>query len=154
MKAILNPDGTFRGLVPDGAQTDASRTRVWVSTEPPVLTDSEVAESTIVIDETNATQVWQVRPKTDDEAQQTLEQLTLIERLSDAELVALEDICQPGHPARAVGLRIRAALLAAVETYSRTARTKTFIGAALQLGVVADLARAREILNDPGFTLQ
>lgn len=96
---------------------------------------------------------WTVRSKTDDEAQTTLEQLTVIERLTDAELIALEDICQPGHPARAVGLRIRAAMLAAVETYSRTLRTKTFIGAAIQLGVVADIARARELLNDPGFAL-
>lgn len=90
----------------------------------------------------------------DEEAQTTWEQLTLIENLSDEELLALEDLCLPGHPARAMGVRIRAALLGAVETYSRTARTKLFIGAAIQLGIVADVERARVILDDPGFTLE
>lgn len=88
------------------------------------------------------------------DGQTTWEQLTLIENLSDEELLALEDICLPGHPARAMGVRIRAALLGAVETYSRTARTKLFIGAAIQLGIVADVERARVILDDPGFTLE
>lgn len=102
-------------------------------------------------------EIWTLADGTvpaDEDVQTTWEQLTLIERLSDEELLALEDICLPGHPARATGVRIRAAMLGAVETYSRTARTKVFIDAAIQLGIVADVERARVILDDPGFSLE
>lgn len=59
MKAILNPDGTFRGLVSDDTQTDASRTREWVTTEPPTPNAGfAVAEGPPTVTETQATQTW------------------------------------------------------------------------------------------------
>lgn len=59
MKAILNPDGTFRGLVSDDTQTDASRTREWVfTTQPAAETGHAVREGAPQITETQAIQTW------------------------------------------------------------------------------------------------
>ena len=59
MKAILNPDGTFRGLVSDDTQTDASRTREWVPTDPPTPDAGfTVAEGPPTVAETQAIQTW------------------------------------------------------------------------------------------------
>lgn len=68
MKAILNPDGTFRELVDSDKSTAPDRTRMWVPTEPPVPGADEVVEEIApLIDDTTATQRWAVRAKTRDE---------------------------------------------------------------------------------------
>lgn len=67
-KAILNPDGSFRELVPDDTRTAPDRTRTWVPTDPPIPGADEVVEEIApLIDETTVTQRWQVRAKTRDE---------------------------------------------------------------------------------------
>ena len=63
MKAILNPDGTFRMLVIDEAQTDASRTREWVATEPPAAEPGmRVVEGYPIVTETQVIQIWAQDP--------------------------------------------------------------------------------------------
>lgn len=59
MKAILNPDGTFRGLVSDETPTAADRTREWVTTEPPAPNAGHaVAEGAPTVTETQVVQTW------------------------------------------------------------------------------------------------
>lgn len=154
MKAILNPDGTFRGLVSDNTQTDASRTREWVPVAPPAVSDSEALIESVTITETQAIQTWTTRPKTDAEAQTVSTQLSLYSRLSAAERRALRTLANTDSPVGDVALQVEGALFAAVETESRNPQTKMLIGAVMQLGIVASIDRARELLNDPGFTLQ
>ncbi len=60
MKAIIWPNGTFRGLVTDDTQTDASRTREWVfTTRPEADTGFQVVESSPTVTETQVVQTWQ-----------------------------------------------------------------------------------------------
>ncbi len=96
---------------------------------------------------------WTVRPKTDEEAQTVSTQLSLYSRLSAAERRSLRTLANTDSPVGDVALQVEGALFAAVETESRNPQTKMLIGAVMQLGVVADIARARELLNDPGFAL-
>jgi hypothetical protein len=148
MKAILDIDGSFLRLVPDSIQSDQTRTRVWVPTEPPAVSANEVLEElTPEITETHATQRWNVRPKTDAEAQTVATQLTIWQS-------ALWSMADLEGPVGDTALLILGALMSATETESRNPATKQLLGAAIQLGIVADIDRARVILNDPGFTLQ
>lgn len=59
MKAILWPDRTFRGLVTDESQTDASRTREWVPTQPdPADAGFQWSEGSPTVTETQVIQTW------------------------------------------------------------------------------------------------
>jgi len=67
-KAILNADGTFRGLVLIDASTAPEQTRAWVPTEPPPVLDNEVlVQLDPLITEIEAIQQWTTRPKARDE---------------------------------------------------------------------------------------
>jgi len=155
MKAILNIDGTFRTLVPDDASTAPDQTRTWVPTDPPTVLDGKVlVPLDPLITETEAIQQWTTRPKTDAEAQKVASQLTLWKRLSAQERRALWNLADTEGPAGDAALLVLGAMWAAVETESRNQETKQLLGAAMQLGIVADIERAREILDDPGFSLE
>ena len=155
MKAVLNPDGTFSHLVDNAtaAITDPTRLRDWVPTVPDVGPDQVAEQTSPLIDDTTATQQWTVRNKTDGEAQKVASQLTLWLLLSNAERRALRSMANSEGPAGDTALQLEGALFSAVETESRNPQTKAILGAAIQLGIVADVERAREILGDPGFTL-
>jgi hypothetical protein len=59
MKAILNPDGTFRGLVTDDTATDETRTRAWVPTAAPAAEPGmAVMQGPPTVGETTVTQTW------------------------------------------------------------------------------------------------
>lgn len=148
-KAVLNADGTFRMLVDSDASTADEQTRVWVPTVPTVGEGQIAEEIAPLIGETTATQQWNVRDKTDAEAQAVSTQLTLWKRLSATERRALWNLADTDDMA----LLVLGAMWSATETESRNPETKQLLGAAMQLGVVADINRAREILDDPGFTI-
>lgn len=149
-KAILNADGTFRGLVPINANTAPEQTRTWVPTVA-VVGEGEIAEpDEPLIDETTATQRWKVRPMSDAEAQKVSTQLILWKKLSAIERRKLWNLANADDTA----LLVLGAMWSATETESRNPETKALLGASMQLGVVADIERAREILDDPGFTLE
>ena len=156
MKAVINADGTFNRLVDDAtaAVTDPTRLRDWVPVDPPQIEPHQVAEPAApLIGETTATQQWTVRDKTDAEAQKVASQLTLWLLLSSAERRSLRTMANTEGQAGDAALQLEGALFSAVETESRNPQTKAILGAAIQLGIVADVERAREILGDPGFTL-
>ena len=156
MKAVLNPDGTFARLVDEAtaAVTDPTRVREWVQVDPPAVGSHQVAEAnTPEITETQVIQRWKVRDKTIAEAQTVASQLRLWLSLSAAERRALRTMANTTGPAGDAALQLEGALFSAVETESRNPQTKALLGAAIQLGIVSDVARAREILGDPGFTL-
>lgn len=93
---------------------------------------------------------WTVRQKTDAEAQKISTQLILWKQLSAAERRELWNLANVDDTA----LLVLGAMWSAVETESRNPETKQLIGAAMQLGIVADVERARVILDDPGFSLE
>lgn len=155
MKALLTESGEFERLIDDSSESDPTRTRTWVPTErPPVLANEVLVELAPLIDEITATQQWTTRPKTDAEAQKVASQLTLWKRLSAPERRALWNLADTEGPAGDAALLVLGAMWSAVETESRNPETKQLLGAAMQLGVVADVARARVILDDPGFLLE
>lgn len=86
---------------------------------------------------------------TDSEAQAVLSQLTLWKRLTNAERRALWTLAGTNDTA----LNVLGSIWSAVETESRNSDTRQLVGAALMLGAIPSLERARELLNDPGFTL-
>lgn len=93
------------------------------------------------------------RPFTDAEMQvvHSAPQLVWL-ALTDAERRTLYNLASTDSPTGNAALRVLGAFFAAPEIISRSANTKALMSAAIQLGVVADVARARVILNDPGFT--
>ncbi len=93
-------------------------------------------------------------PYTDSEQQTVSTQLSLYSRLSAAERRAIRTLANTDSPVGDVALQVEGALFAAVETESRNQQTKMLIGAVMQLGIVASIDRARELLNDPDFTLE
>ncbi len=95
-----------------------------------------------------------IRPKTDAEAQTVATQLTIWQSLTSAERRALWSMADLEGPVGDTALLILGALMSATETESRNPATKQLLGAAMQLGIVASLERARKILQDPGFTLE
>lgn len=154
MKALLTAAGEFERLIDDSSESDPTRTRTWVPTErPPVPDNHALVELAPLITETESIQQWTTRPKTDAEAQKVASQLTLWKRLSAPERRALWNLADTDGPAGDTALLVLGAMWSATETESRNPETKQLIGAAMQLGVVSDIERARVILNDPGFYL-
>ena len=94
------------------------------------------------------------QPYSDAEMQTVATQLSIWQSLTSAERRALWSMADLEGPVGDTALLILGALMSATETESRNPATKQLIGAAMQLGIVADLERARVILNDPGFTLE
>jgi hypothetical protein len=153
MILILNEDGTPKELREPGSITDPRLSRQVVEVTP-VVPEGYVAEfDGYDITETHATQRWNVRPKTDAEAQTVASQLTIWQSLTSVERRNLRTLANTEGPAGDAALLIEGALMSATETESRNPATKQLLGAAIQLGVVADIERARVILNDPGFSL-
>jgi hypothetical protein len=93
-------------------------------------------------------------PYTDEEQQIVSTQLSLYSRLTAGERRALRAMANTEGAAGDAALQVEGAFFSAVETESRDPQTRALIGAAIQLGVLSGVARARELLNDPGFTLE
>ena len=154
MILILNEDGTPKELRESGSISDPRLSRKVIEVSP-IVPDGHVAEfAGYDITETTATQRWNVRPKTDDEAQKITTQLALYSSLTSGERRTLRTMANMDGPVGDIALQIEGAFYSAVETESRNPRTKQLIGAAMQLGILKDLDRARELLNDPGFTVK
>ena len=136
-KAILNPDGTFRMLVPDDASTAPDQTRVWVPTELPTVPDNEVlVEAAPLIDATTATQQWTTRPKTADELRKTWSCLEFRARFTEAERVAV----------RTYAPDLNETLLSAHEIYNDDPLTNYGMSALVAAGIITE-ARKLEILQ-------
>lgn len=87
MKAILHPNGSFRGLVSEDTPTDPEFTRQWVPTEPPAANiGHQVVEDVPTIGATQATQTWKQVPL----PQVPVTKLTLKRRVSPEEWGALQ----------------------------------------------------------------
>jgi hypothetical protein len=87
MKAILNPDGTFRGLVSDDTATDETRTRAWAFTTPPQAEDGMRAiETAPAYDGVTFTQSWTQVPL----PQVPISKLTLKTRVTPQEWGAIK----------------------------------------------------------------
>ena len=159
MKAYISPTGdvaVWQGALPssyDGFFLDITETA------PPSVTAGEVlSEGPLVVDWAAGVPVavrttWTTRPKTDDEAQTVSTQLVLYSRLTAGERRALRTLANTEGPAGDVALQIEGAFYSATETESRDPQTRELIGAAMQLGIIASVERAQELLSDPGFTL-
>lgn len=110
----------------------------------------------LTIGSTRVDGVWRRpdgNPYTDSDAQAVATQLTLWKRLNASEQRALRTLANTNSPVGDLALRVEGSMFTAVETESRNPETKQLIGAAIQLGIVADIDRARELLGDPGFSL-
>lgn len=87
MKATLNHDLTFRGLEEDTTPTDPDRTRIWVPADAPAHnTATHIADPSVNVTETEAQQVWTVRPKTTEELAVTWPCLEFLARFTPDEL--------------------------------------------------------------------
>ena len=135
MKAILNPDLTFRELVPDSFVTDPTRTRAWVPAQPPSVTAGEVAVESVLVTETEAQQVWTVRAKTTAELAVTWPCLEFLARFTPDELAG----------ARQYAPQLLETLLAAHEVTNNDPLTVYGMEALVAGGLLTE-ARKNEIL--------
>lgn len=155
MKAILNPDGTFRGLVSDDLATRACATRKYV---PPGAAPSfnpwthelvdvyDVGAETVV-------HTYKVRARAVPVPRvwSALEFDTRVETISPGAWERLEDVEVNALIPKANRTQVKAAIrraAKAVQIESDDPQTLAFLEAAVVLGVITGDAKDR-ILNDP-----
>lgn len=150
MKAILNPDGSFRGTVPDGVETRPSATRSYV---PPGDTPDFNPWTHELIDRydigpVSVVHTYEVRARAVPVPRvwSALEFDTRVETISPGAWGRLEDVSVNTLIPKANRSRVKAAIrraAKAVQIESDDPQTIAFLDAAVALGVVTSEEKTR-----------